>query len=113
MNYGLLALHFASRPLLTDLLLRIIPIRLLLLIALLLLRLLLLDVLLLLLLFLTNMREGAWEEDDLALEIRCTVRLKRTLQGLHVASDTAFNRILRLAFERSTLDVEHRKPYWL
>jgi len=112
LNYGLLALHFASRPLLTDLLLRIIPIRLLLLLALLLLRLLLLIVLLLLL-FLTNMREGAWEEDDLALEIRCTVRLKRTLQGLHVASDTAFNRILRLAFERSTLDVEHRKPYWL
>ena len=112
MNYGLLALHFANRPLLTDLLLRIIPIRLLLLIALLLLRLLLLNVLPLLL-FLTNMREGAWEEDDLALEIRCTVRLKRTLQGLHVASDTAFNRILRLAFERSTLDVEHRKPYWL
>jgi hypothetical protein len=106
LNYGLLALHFASRPLLTDLLLRIIPIRLLLL------RLLLLIVLLLLL-FLTNMREGACEEDDLALEIRCTVRLKRTLQGLHVASDTAFNRILRLAFERSTLDVEHRKPYWL
>ena len=101
MNYGLLALHFANRPLLTGLLLRIIPIRLLLLIA------------LLLLLFLTNMREGACEEEDLALEIRCTVRLKGTLQALHVASDTAFNRILRLAFERSTLDVEHRKPYWL
>ena len=107
LNYGLLALFFANRPLLTDFLLRSIPIRLLLLIVFLLL------IVLLLLLFLTNMRKGACEEDDLALEIRCTVRLKRTLQGLHVASDTAFNRILRLAFERSTLDVEHRKPYWL
>ena len=69
--------------------------------------------LVLLLLFLTNMRERAWKECDEALEIRCIVRLKRVLHGLHVASDTAFNRILRLAFERSTLDVEHRKPYWL
>jgi hypothetical protein len=68
---------------------------------------------LLLLLYLTNMREGACEEGDLALDIRCIVRLKRTLHGLHLDFDTAFNRTLKLAFDLSILDVEQRKPYRL
>jgi hypothetical protein len=103
LNYGLLALHLANRPLLTDLLLGIILI---------LIRLLLLLILLLVLFLLTYVREGACEEND-ALEIRCTVRLKHALHGLHAAPNTALNRTLKLAFERSSLDVEHRKPYWL
>ena len=105
MNYGLLALHLANRPLLTDLLLGIILILIRLL-------LLLLLILLLVLFLLAYVREGACEEND-ALEIRSTVRLKHALHGLHAAPNTALNRTLKLAFERSSLDVEHRKPYWL
>ena len=111
LNYGLLALHFANRSLLTDLLRRIIPIRLLLLIFLLLLIVLLLFIVLLLLLFLTNMREGACEEGDEALEICCIVRLKRALHGLHAAPNTDLNRTLKLTFDWSSLDFEQRMPY--